>query len=107
MERPVGIRIATVLGILALTACSPELMDGASDATLLDCTGDLKASFRFVGPETIELTWNGERYLLNQARSASGARYVGAGAEFWNKGAESMLRIGESRYDCTSVAEGE
>lgn len=107
MERPVGIRIAIPLGILALTACSPEVMDGASDATLLNCTGGLKASFRFVGPETVELEWGGERYLLNQARSASGARYVGADAEFWNKGADSMLRIGESRYECKSPAGGE
>ena len=80
-------------------------MDGSSEPILFTCTDGLTASVRFLGPETIELTLNGEDYQLQQERSASGARYVGPEAEFWNKGQESMLRIGELRYTCATAEE--
>jgi len=97
-------------GGLLLTGCSePDQdpspsaapLDGAGSPTELKCGDDVDASFRFLGPETLELTLNGETHILEQQRTASGARYAGDDIDFWNKGSESMLTIGEHRYTCT------
>ena len=105
-----------LISALALTACSdngpaakqerpqtegqPQIMDGPGDPITLTCPGGLSVSFRFLGPETIELLVAEQTYLLHQQRSASGARYAGEGAELWNKGSEFMLLIGEQRHRC-------
>ncbi len=57
-------------------------------------------TFRFLGPDTIELMAMDARYVLHQERAASGARYASESAEFWNKGNEALLTIGENRYNC-------
>ena len=82
---------------------APERLDGAGDLVELSCAEGPAASFRFLGPETIEIRVDAERYVLSQQRSASGARYQGDGIELWNKGRESMLRIGEASYRCTTA----
>lgn len=49
--------------------------------------------------DTVRLTLEGTTHLLRQAVSASGARYVGAGLQWWSKGDEgrlSRLSPGES-----------
>jgi membrane-bound inhibitor of C-type lysozyme len=114
---------AVLISALALAACSdngpaatqelsqadgqPQIMDGHGDPITLTCPGGLSVSFRFLGPETIELLVAKQTFRLHQQRSASGARYVGEGAELWNKGSESMLLIGEQHYQCRAeVADG-
>lgn len=91
--------------LLALGACSPEAKDAGSEVFVFNCTDNLTASIRYLDPETAELTVNGGNHLLQRQRSASGARYVGPEVEFWNKGREAMLRLGESRYDCSAAQE--
>jgi heat shock protein HslJ/membrane-bound inhibitor of C-type lysozyme len=68
-----------------------------------DCGEAGPLEFRFLGPETIEVMVGGERYIMPRQRAASGARYVGDGAEFWNKGDEALLVIGDRRYECRRV----
>jgi hypothetical protein len=84
----------------------PQVMDGPGDPIALTCPGGLPASFRFLGPETIELVVAEQAYTLLQQRSASGARYVGEGVELWNKGSEVMLQIGDQRYQCRTEGIG-
>ena len=61
----------------------------------------LSATYRLLEDEQIELSVSGVSYVLQQQRSASGARYVGEAAELWNKGNEALLLIGDQRYQCT------
>ena len=75
----------------------------ADDAQVLvlRCSEALSATYRSLEDEQIELSVSGVSYVLQQQRSASGARYVGEAAELWNKGNEALLLIGDQRYQCT------
>ena len=124
MQRAPVVQLPLLFCVLLVTACSeagpasspapvpaeadipPQVQDGAGDPIPLTCSDDLQASFRFLGPETIELTLAEQSHVLLRERSASGARYVGDEVEFWNKGSEVMLRIGEQRYQCSTEAAG-
>jgi heat shock protein HslJ/membrane-bound inhibitor of C-type lysozyme len=80
----------------------PQDLAGSESYNFM-CADAGPAVFRFVGPDTISLAFAGQRYIMPSERSASGAKYVGDGAEFWNKGDEAMLTIGEQRYACQRV----
>lgn len=83
------------------TAGRPEPQDiGSGTRIVFDCEVKGAISFRFVGPETIELTVGDVIRLLTQERTASGARYSGNGFDFWNKGDEALLTIGDERFTC-------
>ena len=83
------------------TAVRPQRQDVGSDAPIVfDCAGGGAISFRFVGPETIELSAGEDKRVLTREPSASGARYSGEEFEFWNKGDEAILTIGEEQYTC-------
>lgn len=118
-QLPARYRFVRLISVLMLAACSdngspaapvdaeapPQIMDGAGDPHPLTCSDALSGSFRFLGPETVELTVALEgaqqTYVLTQQVSASGARYLADDVEFWNKGREAMLEIGEARYRCS------
>jgi len=68
------------------------------------CDQNGTISVRFLGPETVELSWSGETQVLNRMPSASGARYVSGQTEFWNKGDEAMLVFGDTRDSCRKEA---
>ena len=61
-----------------------------------DCNGyDFIAR---LGPGEMAL-WLPERYvILSQVRSASGAKYEEGDIEFWSKGDEAMLTVGNQQY---------
>jgi heat shock protein HslJ/membrane-bound inhibitor of C-type lysozyme len=83
------------------TAKQPEPQDIGSGRRIgFDCEAKGAISFRFVGPETIELTADDVTRVLTRKRSASGARYTASGVEFWNKGDEALLTIGEEPFIC-------
>lgn len=83
------------------TAERPEPQDlGSGIPIVFDCEVKGAISFHFLGPETIELTIGDMTHVLTQQRSASGARYTTNGVEFWNKGDEALLTIGEERFTC-------
>jgi heat shock protein HslJ len=96
VERIRGIRVD-----VDPTAERPEPQDiGSGAPVLFDCGVNGAIGFRLVGPETIELTVNDVVRVLTRKRTASGARYSGNGVEFWNKGDEALLTIGDERFTC-------
>lgn len=91
-------------------AGSSRPMDGASGTLhVFTCGSGEQVTVRFLDAETIdetidetiELSTADATYVLQRSRSASGARYTGAGVEFFNKGDEAMLILGSGRYTCT------
>lgn len=51
-------------------------------------------------PDGLSLILPGHTFELQQARAASGARYVGESVEFWSKGREAMLKAGGITTHC-------
>ena len=77
---------------------------GSGQAMTFQCGDDGPAiSVTFVGPETVRLESGETAHILQQERSASGARYVADGLEFWNKGDDAMFTDGDNRYDCVRL----
>lgn len=81
------------------------LQSGPSDAapaglTRFTCSNGPDFDIRFLGPETVQISIPDHDYILQRTPTASGARYIGDGVDFWNKGAEASLEIGGQRYHC-------
>ena len=99
-----AVRLSLVPRVDAAAVSAPEPLDMPSTTSnRFECGEAGQVEFRFLGPETIEVTVAGERYIMPRQGAASGARYVGGGAEFWNKGDEALLVIGNRRYECKRV----
>ena len=83
----------------------PVPLDRASTSGFsFKCPDAGTASVRFLGPETVELVFGGETYVLPRERSASGAKYASGDVSFWNKGDEATIEAGSSRHVCTRNA---
>lgn len=79
-------------------AAAPAPREVASGGTEIGylCDRGRKVSARY-GRDTASVTYQGVTYDLEQAISASGVRYIGAGLEWWTKGPEGTLsRLGTS-----------
>lgn len=77
-------------------------MDAATTGThQFNCATAGKIVVRFLGPDTIKLSENGNIHILQHARSASGARYIGMNTEFWNKGNSAVLSLQNQSYSCS------
>ena len=81
------------------------LQSGPSDAatgglTRFTCSDGADFDVRFLGPETVQILISDRDYILQRNPTASGARYIGDGIDFWNKGADASLEIGGQRYHC-------
>lgn len=101
--------LVLLVTVVSVSGCSQQESPPGGDRPLdqalkrsVDFICDLNGaiSVRFLGPETVELSWSGEKQVLNRMPSASGARYVGGQTEFWNKGDEAMLVFGDARDSC-------
>jgi membrane-bound inhibitor of C-type lysozyme len=82
---------------------APQESRSTTVSATFACTGGPTVSLRFPDPEQLELDDGNSARSLTRIRSASGARYAGDGAEFWEKGDEAMLTIGEARYECRKI----
>lgn len=67
------------------------------------CTSGPDFAFRFLGPETILLSFDARDYVLQRERTASGARYTGEGISVWNKGDEAMFVAPDGDYRCMRI----
>ncbi len=85
-------------------ATVPGNGDGlAQDGAVAFQCGDLGTlTLRFPDPETIELDAGGRSVVLPQTRSASGARYVKDGIEFWTKGDEALYILNGVEHACVA-----
>ena len=54
-------------------------------------------------PATVLLVRGQQTFTLPQAMSASGARYVGDGIEFWNKGSDAMVEWQGPKLECSEA----
>ena len=85
----------------AVSTVAPQPLDKAAETGFsFDCGAAGSADVRFLGPETVELTFSGNTYVLPRERAASGAMYSVESVSFWNKGDEALIEIGAKRYSC-------
>ena len=54
-------------------------------------------------PATVLLVRGDQLFTLPQAMSGSGARYVGDGIEFWNKGDDAMVEWQGTKLECSTA----
>ena len=73
-------------------------------AVTFACADGPTLSVSFPDSDQLQLDDGTGTRALARVRSASGGRYAGDGIEFWEKGGEAMLTIGESRYECLRAA---
>lgn len=102
----------TVRLALARTGVAPDAPASAdatdravASSTRFSCAGGPDLEVRFLGPETVRLTDGAGEYTLQRQRSASGARYVDEGIEFWNKGSEALFTRGGEQHRCAHAPE--
>ena len=92
--------IAALCAALAACSSSDEPSNRDPVAAVFQC-GEMEAEARFMH-RRMALFLGGVAYPLQQAEAASGARYVGSDKtrkiEFWNKGDEATLTVGERTY---------
>jgi heat shock protein HslJ/membrane-bound inhibitor of C-type lysozyme len=69
------------------------------------CDDTRMASVRFLGSETVELTFGSNVYQLPRVRAASGARYAAENVSFWNHGDEAMIEVWGTRNTCIRTSE--
>lgn len=74
---------------LLLVACSsvPLAQEEAVTSALYTCESGVKVVASYSDTDTATVHYQGRTYSLKNAVSASGARYVGEGIEWWTKGA--------------------
>ena len=70
---------------------------------LCDDSSEIEATFHNApDPGTVKLVRGGQSFTIPQARSGSGARYVGDGIEFWNKGRDAMVEWQGTKLECST-----
>lgn len=110
--RPVLVLLLTALGLAACTVPAPtptvtpaapaRVDDGGPRTVAYRCTGDGNLTARF-HEGTVRLFLPGRSVLFPLAVSASGARYAGAGGEFWDKGGQARLTLDGRQRDCVAL----
>ncbi|VUZ25242.1 Uncharacterised protein [uncultured Comamonas sp.] len=84
-------RLSLVLtASLLVVACGstpPAAQEEAVTSALYTCESGVKIVASYSDTDTATVHYQGRTYSLKNAVSASGARYVGDGIEWWTKGA--------------------
>ena len=105
-------RSFVLLAAIPLAACaSPSAADDPSSAGVIgpvtfrcDDGSVIEATFdNTPDPATVQLVRGDQTFTIPQAMSASGARYVGDGIEFWNKGRDAMVDWQGTRFSCSEA----
>lgn len=90
----VGIAL-TAIAALGITACTTTAQDHAglqttpafaASAQRYDCDSGETVAAIYPNTDSATIEYQGRVYKMNIAVSASGARYVGEGLEWWTKG---------------------
>lgn len=80
-------RHASLLLILGLAGCDqPQHTTQSTPTYLYQCESGRIVQASYSSADTVILEYEGQTLHMNHAISASGARYVGGGLEWWSKG---------------------
>lgn len=60
------------------------------------------ATFYQIEPGAVMLSRQDQTVIISQEMSASGARYEGAGIEFWIKGSDAFVTWQGKEFSCTT-----
>ena len=99
-------RSGTVLALLfAGTSAHAADPDKIGPVTFrCDDGSEIEATFdNAPDPATVLLVRGDQTFTLPQAMSASGARYLGDGIEFWNKGNDAMVDWQGQKFSCSTT----
>lgn len=77
---------AAVAPAVLLVACAQTAPTEAERPVLYACTSGSAAAASYPNTDSAVLRYQGRSHQLKIAPSASGARYVGEGLEWWTKG---------------------
>lgn len=82
---------AALVPALLLTACAGEQSREAEEFSTSNyrCESGARIAAYYPNTDTAVIKYQGKSIALSNAVSASGARYVGAGLEWWTKGSGS------------------
>lgn len=107
----IGLLILLIVGFFALNnfiyqqkQASNDLPDVkpvfASDGIVFECgeRGDVVLRQSAASHQVVELTVEGNAYVLENVVAASGARYLGGEVEFWEQGNTATLRVGAETF---------
>jgi membrane-bound inhibitor of C-type lysozyme len=97
--------LLALVAATVLAACQPTRP--AMPATAYRCDDGRQVQADYQGTDRAELTVDGVIHRLVLARSASGARYIGEGWQWWTKGPQAWLaplHAGESIASAPGVA---
>lgn len=95
---------ATIAATAALTACAP--VGGPGVSAYYDCGGGTRLKVDTLSGDRIMVQMNDNRPVTLPAdKAASGAKYMSATHQFWDKGGEAMWTVGRmAPMTCQKVA---
>lgn len=79
--------LVLIAGMAGLAGCA-QLKTGSAEQAWqrYQCDSGMVAEVRYPDADSAEVKYDGRRYRMQTAVSASGARYVGKNLEWWSKG---------------------
>lgn len=101
--------LVALVVLIALASCQVAGPEPAGDTIgpvtfRCDDGSEILATFdNAPDPATVHLVRGDEQFTLPQAISASGARYLGAGIEFWNKGNDAAVDWRGQKLQCSTT----
>ena len=82
-----------------LSAENPKI-DQSTTKSMFQCAQLGSVTFRFLGPETIEVVVGKRMATLQRTPAASGTKYTSKDMMFWNQGSEALLSLDGVEYIC-------
>ncbi|QBM16688.1 hypothetical protein MARI_07790 [Marinobacter sp. JH2] len=76
---------ALLSSVFLLSACS-SFQQGDAFAQSYECESGETVRVNYLAPDAAKVHYKGSSYEMEIAASASGARYIGGGIEWWVKG---------------------
>ena len=88
-------KLALVAGTVMLAACSTQSVGGPGVSSYYDCGGGTRLKVDYLEGDRVMVQMNDNAPVTIPAdKSASGAKYMSATHQFWDKGGEAMWTVG-------------
>jgi membrane-bound inhibitor of C-type lysozyme len=98
--------LVVLVAVASCQAADPEPAGDTIGPVTFRCDdgSDIMATFdNAPDPATVLLVRGDQAFTLPQAMSASGARYLGEGIEFWNKGRDAAVDWQGRKLSCSEA----